>query len=92
LRPKSVIVQGKPVGAAVPGGEAEIAVDEVAELLAVPGIDLVGPLPGNLQTTITYMAGTPAAAKTTEAAKAFAKFLTSEAAATVLRQKGMDPS
>jgi molybdate transport system substrate-binding protein len=92
LRSKSIIVQGKPVGAAVAAGEAEIAVDQVAELLPVPGIDVVGPLPGDLQTTMTYMAGVPATAKNPQVAKALVKFLTSEAAATVLRQKGMDPS
>jgi molybdate transport system substrate-binding protein len=67
-------------------------VDEVAELLAVPGIDVVGPLPGNLQTTMTYTAGVPAGAKNSEPAKGLVKFLTSEAAATVIRHKGMDPS
>jgi molybdate transport system substrate-binding protein len=52
LRSKSIIVQGKPVGAAVAAGEAEIAVAQVTELLPIPGIDVVGPLPGDLQNTI----------------------------------------
>ncbi len=89
--PKSVIVQGKPVGAAVAAGEAEIGIQQVAELLPVPGIDIVGPLPGDLQKTIVYVAGVPANAKNSAAAKALVKFLTSETAATVLKQKGMDP-
>ena len=42
--PKSIIVQDKPVAAAVAAGEAEIGVQQVAELLPVPGIDIVGPL------------------------------------------------
>ena len=91
LGPKSIIVQGKPVGAAVAAGEAEIGVQEVAELLPVPGIDIVGPLPGDLQKIIVYVAGVPANARVPEAGKALVKFLTSEAAVTVLKQKGMDP-
>ena len=91
MRPKSVIVQGKPVGAAVAAGEAEIGVQQVAELLPVPGIDIIGPLPGDLQKTIVYVAGVPANARDPGAAKSLVKFLTSEAAMTVLKQKGMDP-
>jgi molybdate transport system substrate-binding protein len=91
LKPKTIIVQGKPVGAAVAAGEAEIGVQQVAELMPVPGIDLVGPLPGDLQKIIVYAAGVPAKAKDPEAAKALVKFLSSEAAVSVIKQKGMDP-
>jgi molybdate transport system substrate-binding protein len=92
LGPKSIIVQDKPVAAAVAAGEAEIGVQQVAELLSVPGIDIVGPLPGDMQKTIVYVAGVPTEAHGVEAAKALVKFLTSAAAVTVLKQKGMDPS
>jgi molybdate transport system substrate-binding protein len=91
LKPKTIIVQGKPVGAAVAAGEAEIGVQQVAELLPVPGIDLLGPLPGDLQKIIVYAVGVPAKAKNPEAAKALANFLSSEAAVSVIKQKGMDP-
>jgi molybdate transport system substrate-binding protein len=91
LKPKTVIVQGKPVGAAVAAGEAEIGIQQVAELMPVPGIDLVGPLPGALQKIIVYVAAVPAKAKDPEGAKALAKFLGSEAAVSVMKQKGMDP-
>ena len=92
LGPKSIIVQDKPVGAAVAAGEAEIGVQQVAELLPVPGIDIVGPLPGDMQKIIVYVAGVPAEGSDSEAAKALVKFLHSAAAAAVLKQKGMDPS
>jgi len=91
LKPKTIIVQGKPVGAAVAAGEAEIGVQQVAELLPVPGIDFVGPLPGNLQKIIVYVAAVPAKAKEPEAATALMKFLTSDAAVPVIKQKGMYP-
>ena len=91
LKPKTIIVQGKPVGAAVAAGEAEIGVQQVAELLPVPGIDFVGPLPGDLQKIIVYAAAVPAKAKEPEAAKALMNFLTSDAAVPVIKQKGMYP-
>jgi molybdate transport system substrate-binding protein len=92
LGPKSIIVQDKRVAAAVAAGEAEIGVQQVAELLPVPGIDIVGQLPGDMQKIIVYVAGVPGEAHGSEAAKALVKFLTSAAAVTVLKQKGMDPS
>ena len=92
LKSKIVIVQGRPVGAAVAAGEAEIGVQQVAELLPVAGITLVGPLPGDLQKLIPYSAGVPSKAKEQDAAKAFVRFLASEAVVSVLKQKGMDPA
>jgi molybdate transport system substrate-binding protein len=91
LKPKTVVVNGKPVGAAVAAGEAEIGIQQVAELLPVPGIDFVGPLPGDLQKIIVYSAGVPASAKEADAARAFVKFLGSEAAAAIYKPKGMQP-
>src|SRR5215471_2472445 len=89
LGPKSIVVPG--VGATLAAGKAEIGVQQVAELLPVPGIDIVGPLPGDLQKIIVYVAGVPVEAHGSEVAKALVKFLTSAAAVTVLKQKGMDP-
>jgi molybdate transport system substrate-binding protein len=91
LRPKTIIVQGEPVAAAVAAGEVEIGVQQIAELLPVPGIDIVGPLPGDMQKIIVYMAGVPAEGADRDTAETLVKFLTSEAAAQVLKQKGMDP-
>jgi molybdate transport system substrate-binding protein len=90
--PKFIIVSDKPVAAAVAAGEAEIGVQQVAELLPVPGIDIIGPLPGDMQKIIVYVAGVPTETPDSEAVKALLKFLTSAAAVTVLMQKGMDPA
>jgi len=91
LKPKAVVVQGRPVGAAIASGEAEIGVQQVAELMPVPGITLLGDLPGDFQNTIIYTAAVPAKAKEQDAAKAFVKFLSSEAAMSVYKAKGMMP-
>src|SRR5262249_7114407 len=79
IKAKAVIVRGKPVGAAVAAGEAEIGVQQVAELLPVAGIDFVGPLPGDLQKIIVYAGGVPAKAKEADAAKALLRFFSSDA-------------
>jgi molybdate transport system substrate-binding protein len=58
----------------------------------VPGIDIVGPLPGDFQNVTTYVAGIPVFAAEPEAAEALVKFLATPAAAAVFKAKGLDPA
>ena len=90
VKAKAVITQGRPVGAAIASGEAEIGVQQVAELLPVPGIDFVAEMPGELQKQIPYSAAIPAKAKDAGTARAMVQFLRSEEALAVLKRKGMD--
>ena len=90
VKAKAVISQGEPVGALIARGSAEIGVQQVAELLPVPGIDFLGTLPGDLQKQIPYSAGITTKAKDSETAKALVAFLRSETAQAVLTKKGMD--
>jgi molybdate transport system substrate-binding protein len=90
VKAKAVIAQGEPVGAVIAKGSAEIGVQQVAELLPVPGIDFVGPMPGELQKQIPYSAGVPVNAKEPQAAQALVKFLQSDEVKAVLKRKGMD--
>ena len=90
IKAKAVITQARPVGAAIASGEAEIGVQQVAELLPVPGIDFVSEMPGELQKQIPYSAGIPAKAKDAATAQAMVSFLRSAAALEVLKRKGMD--
>ena len=92
IKAKAIVTTGRPVGAAIAAGEAEIGVQQVAELLPVPGIDFVGPLPGDLQKLIPISAGIAAKAKDAATAKALVAFLRSEAAVAVLKKKGIDPA
>lgn len=85
-------VQGEPAGALVARGEAEIGFQQVSELLPVPGIDLVGPLPPDIQQITVFSAGVHVAAKQPDAARALVKFLRAPAAASVIRKKGMEPA
>jgi molybdate transport system substrate-binding protein len=91
MKPKIVVVESGPVGVAAANGDAEIAVQQLTELLAVPGIDLVGPLPADLQTKIVYAAGIPVSAKHSDAAKALLNFFASPAAVLVIKAKGLEP-
>jgi molybdate transport system substrate-binding protein len=83
--------RGVRVGALVAKGEAELGVQQINELLPLPGIDFVGPLPSELQTVLVYVTGLPATARQQELAKALVKFLTSEAALPVFKKLGMEP-
>lgn len=85
-------VQGEPAGASVARGEAEIGFQQVSELLPVPGIDLIGPLPADVQQITVFSAGLHVAAKQPDAARALVRFLTAPAAAPVIRKKGLEPA
>ena len=90
IKAKAVVVQGRPVGAAIASGEAEIGLQQVAELRPVAGIDVFGELPAELQTQIPYSSGIAAKAKDAATARALVSFLRSEPALAVLKRKGMD--
>jgi molybdate transport system substrate-binding protein len=92
VKAKSRQVKGEPVGAVVARGEAEIGFQQVSELLPVPGIDFLGPLPADIQQITIFSAGMQASAKEPDAAQALIKFITAPAAASVIRKTGMEPA
>jgi molybdate transport system substrate-binding protein len=92
MKGKLVVVESGPVGVAAAKGDAEIAIQQVTELMPVAGVDVVGPLPAELQTRILYSAGVPVGAKQPEAAKALIKFFASPAVAPVIKAKGLAPA
>jgi len=83
---------GTPVGPLIARGEVEIGFQQLSELLPTKGIDIIGPLPADIQVITTFSAGMHVGAKKPEAAKALVRFLTSSAAAPVMRRKGLDPA
>jgi molybdate transport system substrate-binding protein len=91
MAPKSRKVIGEPVGAAVARGEAEIAFQQMSELRPVPGIDIVGPLPPDLQVVTIFSAGIATSAKDANAARGLIAFLASPAAAGAIEKSGMEP-
>jgi molybdate transport system substrate-binding protein len=85
------ISKGFPVGLLIAKGDAEIGVHQIAELLPIKGIDIVGELPTEIQTTLVYATGIHAAAKQPEAARALSNFLQLESAVAAIRKNGMVP-
>jgi molybdate transport system substrate-binding protein len=85
--------QGTPpqIVEAVAKGEAELGVF-LANTLIAPGVDLVGPFPAEVQQEVFYIAAVAASARDADAARAFVAFLTTPAAAAVIRAKGMEPA
>src|SRR5215468_653042 len=77
IKAKAVIAQGRPVGAAIASGEAEIGVQQVAELRPVPGTEVIGEMPAELQKQIPYSAGIVARAKDAKTAGTLVNFLRS---------------
>jgi molybdate transport system substrate-binding protein len=92
IKSKIVIPEpGVPVGALVADGRAEIGVQQISELLPVPGIDVVGPLPDALQKVTTFSAGLFTGAAEAHAARALVEALTAPSARPVYIAKGMEP-
>ena len=73
-------------------GDADIAIQSKPELLTVPGVEVVGPLPGDMAFTVVYAGGVQSGAAQSEAAKAWVDFLKSPEAQAVFKAKGYDPA
>lgn len=73
---------------AVAKGEAELGVF-LLNVLTAPGLDVVGPVPADLQQEVVFTAAVAAGTKEVGASKAFITFLATPAAATVIKAKGM---
>jgi molybdate transport system substrate-binding protein len=80
------------VGLILARGEAELGVQQIAELMAVPDIDFVGPLPRELQSVTVFVAAILASAQKAEAGRKLIAFLTTAEAKRVIAAKGLEPA
>jgi len=80
------------VGTLIASGETEIGFQQIPELVRFPGLDYVGPLPGELQRMTVFSTGIHAGAKQAPAAKELARFLAAPAASGVIRKHGLEPA
>jgi molybdate transport system substrate-binding protein len=90
MNAKSTLVRRGFVAELVAKGEVEMAVQQMPELMAVPGVDAT-PLPPDIQHAIVFCAGISAAPNTPDAVNELIAFLSSPAAAAVIRAKGLEP-
>jgi molybdate transport system substrate-binding protein len=91
MKGKARQIPATPVGEIVAHGEAELGFQQISELRPVAGIDIVGPLPDELQKITVFSAGVATVSKEPDAARALIKFLASPAARPELVKSGMDP-
>ena len=82
---------GERVGAVVARGEAEIGFQQISELLPIPGIAHVTPLPPEVQKVSVFSAGVAISASDADAAHAVIKFLASPEAARAITNSGLEP-
>ena len=75
---------------AVARGDVEIGFNQISEIIAAPGVDLVGPLPDSIQNYTLFAGGVVAASRQQEAAKELIRFISSPAAQTIWKAKGFD--
>lgn len=85
---------GVPVGSLVASGEVELGFQQYSELINLDGIDVLGPLPTEIQITTTFSAGVCATASPEQAAavRAMLAFMASPDADDAKRRQGMDPA
>lgn len=81
---------GVPVGSLVAKGEAALGFQQLAELIHLPGIDLLGPLPPAVQITTVFSGGIARTASQPQAARALLAFFASPAAAQAKQRQGME--
>jgi len=79
------------VGTLLVSGDVDIAVQSKPELSSTEGVEIVGPLPGDLGSTTVFAAGVGASSPNSETGKALVKFLTSPESQTVFAAHGFDP-
>jgi len=95
IKEKLIYGAGGPAGLValiVARGDAEIGIQQMAELMAVSGVDIVGPLPDALQSITQFSAFVPTAALRPQGARAVIDFLRRPAAKTVIKAKGLEPN
>ena len=91
VRPKVTRPESDIVSELVAKGEVELGVVVITQILTTPGVELVGPLPPEIQSYVTFAAGVSATSKAPDAATQLIKFLTGPTAIPVIKAQGMEP-
>lgn len=92
---KDRIVQappGVPVGSLVADGKVELGFQQLSEMMNLPGIDVLGPLPPAIQIITTFSAGLSVTSDQAEAVRAMLDFMVSPASVETKHRNGMEPA
>ena len=92
MRDKIVIAGSGRVAEVVARGEAELAVQQISELVPVQGADFVGPFPPELQHETVFAAGVASASNMRDTAAAFIALLAAPASAALFTANGLEPA
>ena len=92
LKRALVAPPGVPVASLVARGEADLGFQQLSELIGQPGIEIVGPLPQEIQAVTVFSAGVSSTSAAPDAARAFVAYLASTSTADVKRKHGMAPA
>lgn len=83
---------GVPVGSLVASGAVELGFQQLSELMTLPGIDVIGPLPPGIQTITIFSGGISCGCTRPELARALLDYLASPPVSDTKRRNGMDPA
>ncbi len=89
LAPKAVLVKGGLVADKIASGEADLAFQQMSELVGAPGTVVLGPLPAEIQSYTIYAGAVPATSERGEAARQLLAYLAGPASAGPLQARGM---
>lgn len=81
---------GIPVGSLVAKGEAELGFQQLSELMTLPGIEVVGPLPSSIQTITTFSGGLVSCSSDLDSARTLLQYLASPGTAIIKQRHGME--
>lgn len=91
LAPRSRMIVSERVGNVVARGDVQVGFQQVSELLPVKGIQIVGPVPDEVQSVTVFSAGIPAASREPGAARDLVAFLRSDEGVAAMRASGLEP-
>jgi molybdate transport system substrate-binding protein len=91
MKDKARKVEATPVAEGVAHGDSELGFQQISELLPVAGVEVVGPLPKEVQKITVFSAALSSTAREPDAGRALIAFLASAQAAPVIRRTGLEP-
>ena len=91
LEPKTIRPDSDIVSELVAKGEVELGMTVITQILTTPGVDLVGPLPPEIQSYVTFVAGVASRSRAPKAASDLIAFLGGPKAVAVIKAQGMEP-